>query len=212
MTQTPPGELFIKRNAGNIVPPYGAISGGEAATIEFAVGGLGVKDIVICRHLHCGAMNGLLAPEKLSDLPMVGSWPSYADSTQRIMQENYQHITDGNARLTATVEENVLVQFENLRTHPSVAAALARNQINLHAWVYKFETGQALPIRRTENSSFPSKACWLPRRTKKYEYDIRNVSCDSLAVSAAKQARGQSQASNEQWRCRFGDRCRRELN
>ena len=65
---------------------------------SFAVGGLGVKDIVICRHLHCGAMNGLLAPEKLSDLPMVGSWPSYADSTQRIMQENYQHITDGNAR------------------------------------------------------------------------------------------------------------------
>ena len=62
LTQTQPGELFILRNAGNIVPPYGAVQGGEAATIEFAVAGLGVKDIIVCGHSHCGAMKGLLAP------------------------------------------------------------------------------------------------------------------------------------------------------
>lgn len=142
LTQTEPGELFIMRNAGNIVPPYGTLTGGEAATIEFAVKALGVKDIVICGHSHCGAMKGVLDPDNLDELPAVRSWLSYADSTHRIMKENYGHISEPNARLTATVEENVLVQLENLRTHPSVAAALARRALNLHAWVYKFETGQ----------------------------------------------------------------------
>ncbi|MEO1984766.1 MAG: carbonic anhydrase [Fuerstiella sp.] len=142
LTQTEPGELFILRNAGNIVPPYGTINGGEAATIEFAVSNLGVRDIVVCGHSHCGAMRGLLSPESLDDLPAVRNWLSYADATQRIMRGNYQHISEATARLTATVEENVLVQLEHLRTHPSVAAALARKALNIHGWVYKFETGQ----------------------------------------------------------------------
>lgn len=142
LTQTEPGELFILRNAGNVVPPYGQGSGGEAATIEYAVCALKVKDIVVCGHSHCGAMNGLLHPEQLGELPAVRQWLTHAESTARIMKENYPHITEAAPRLTATVEENVLVQLENLRTHPSVAAALARDELKLHGWVYKFETGQ----------------------------------------------------------------------
>jgi carbonic anhydrase len=142
LTQTEPGELFILRNAGNIIPPYGAVKGGEAATIEYAVSVLGVKDIVLCGHSHCGAMVGLLDQPQLEKLPAVRSWLCPAESTQRIIEENYSHITDPTARLTATVEENVLVQLENLRTHPTVAAALGRDELNLHGWVYKFETGQ----------------------------------------------------------------------
>ncbi|MDA1051183.1 MAG: carbonic anhydrase [Planctomycetota bacterium] len=162
LTQTEPGELFIMRNAGNIVPPYGTVNGGEAATIEFAVGALGVKDIVICGHSHCGAMNGVLHPEKLDDLPAVRNWLSYADSTQRIMRENYAHITDANARLTATVEENVLVQLEHLRTHPSVAVALGRKEINLHAWVYKFETGQVFAYASDRGQYVPIEGALAP--------------------------------------------------
>ncbi|QGJ70715.1 Carbonic anhydrase [Planctomycetales bacterium 10988] len=142
LMQSDPGELFILRNAGNIVPPYGAVNGGEAATIEYAVSVLGITDIVICGHSHCGAMSGLLAPESLETLPSVRSWLTYADSTGRIIQENYQHLTDPSARLTATVEENVLIQLKNLQTHPSVASALSSKKLNLHGWVYKFETGQ----------------------------------------------------------------------
>jgi Carbonic anhydrase len=67
------GELFILRNAGNIVPPYSAVQGGEAATIEFAVAGLGVKDIIICGHTHCGAMKGLLEPSNPIDFPSAES-------------------------------------------------------------------------------------------------------------------------------------------
>lgn len=142
LTQTKPGELFILRTAGNIIPPYGAVSGGEAATIEYAVSALQVKDIVVCGHSHCGAMSGLLNPESVSKMPAVRAYLDHAEATRRIVEENYGHLTDAERRLTLTVEENVLVQLENLRTHPSVAAAIGRGQVKLHGWVYKFETGE----------------------------------------------------------------------
>ncbi|MEX2093135.1 MAG: carbonic anhydrase [Pirellulales bacterium] len=142
LTQTDPGEIFILRNAGNIIPPYGTHSGGEAGTIEYAVSVLRVREIVLCGHSHCGAMAGLLDPESVAELPAVRSWLGYAETTRRIIAENYKHMTDPAARLTATIEENVLVQLEHLRTHPAVATALSRQELTLHAWVYKFETGQ----------------------------------------------------------------------
>ncbi len=161
LTQTQPGELFVLRNAGNIVPPYGSMHGGEAATIEYAVGILKVRDIIICGHSHCGAMTGLLNPQTLETMSAVKDFLSYAEATRRIVIENYQHITDPAARLMVTVEENVLVQLENLRTHPSVASAMGRNEVHLHGWVYKFETGQIfsydpeqgqfLPVEMPEN-------------------------------------------------------------
>lgn len=142
LTQTEPGELFILRNAGNIVPPYGAAGGGESATIEYAVCVLGVQDIIVCGHSHCGAMASILRPESVAKLPAVRRWLGLAEATARIMKENYDHIDNPQALLMATVEENVLVQLENLRTHPSVLAALGRDELKLHGWVYKFETGQ----------------------------------------------------------------------
>ncbi|WP_442508603.1 carbonic anhydrase [Novipirellula sp. SH528] len=155
LTQTQPGELFIMRNAGNIVPPYGAVLGGEAATIEFAVSVLKVQDIIVCGHSHCGAMNGLLHPEAVDELPAVRAWLTHAEATSRIMKENYKHITEEAPRLTATVEENVLVQLENLRTHPSVAAKLARGDLKLHGWVYKFETGQVFAYDAEKGQYLP---------------------------------------------------------
>lgn len=141
LTRSRPGELFILRNAGNIVPPHGAGNGGEAATIEFAVAGLGVKDVIVCGHSHCGAMAGLLEPEKVAGLPTVASWLTHAETTQRIVRDNYPHL-DGERLLTATVEENVLVQLENLRTLPAVASRLVKGNLHLHGWVYKIETGE----------------------------------------------------------------------
>src|SRR5580693_8859613 len=108
LTRSKPGDLFILRNAGNIVPPHGAGIGGEAATIEFAVAALGVKDIIICGHSHCGAMQGLLNPEQVANLPAVSSWLTHAETTRRIMRDKYGHL-EGEQLLTATVEENVLV-------------------------------------------------------------------------------------------------------
>ncbi len=150
LTQTKPGELFIQRTAGNIVPPYGAVFGGEAATIEYAISALKVRDVIVCGHSHCGAMAGLLNPASLETMPSVKAYLDHASSTRRIVEENYQHLTDPGERLTLTVEENVLVQLENLRTHPSVAAALGRGELKLHGWVYKFESGEVFAFNPTK--------------------------------------------------------------
>ena len=154
VTQADPGTLFELQNAGNIVPPYGAEQGGSsAATVEYAVSVLKVRDIVVCGHSHCGAMTALTEPESnLDAVPAVKSWLGHAETTRRIVQENYQHLAhDKRRHVMAAVEENVLVQLENLRTHPCVAAALARKELNLHAWVYKFETGEVFAYcSRTE--------------------------------------------------------------
>jgi carbonic anhydrase len=154
LTRSQPGDLFILRNAGNIVPPHGPASGGEAATIEFAVAGLGVKDIIICGHSHCGAMKGLLEPESVASLPAVASWLAYAEPTRRIVHENYAHL-EGERLVTATVGENVLVQLENLRTLPSVAARLIRGDLHLHGWVYKIETGEVFAYDSSNGQFIP---------------------------------------------------------
>ncbi len=142
LTRSQPGDLFILRNAGNIVPPHGsAASGGEAATIEFAVVALGVKDIIICGHSHCGAMKGVLEPNTVAGLPAVAAWLAHAETTRRIVQDSYKHLNN-DQMLTAAIEENVLVQLENLRTLPAVAARLGQGNLHLHGWVYKIETGE----------------------------------------------------------------------
>lgn len=141
ITHTEPGDLFVLRNAGNIVPAYGATSGGEVATIEFAVTGLKVRDIVVCGHSHCGAMKGLLKPESLEEMPAVADWLKHAEATRRIVRSKYKQLT-GDQLLEVCTEENVLVQLENLQTHPAVAVGLSEGLLKLHAWIYDIATGE----------------------------------------------------------------------
>jgi carbonic anhydrase len=141
ITHTDPGDLFVLRNAGNIIPAYGATTGGEVATIEFAIMGLGVRDIVVCGHSHCGAMKGVLDPSAVAEMPAVADWLKNAEATRRIIRAKYSQLS-GEALLDAAIEENVLMQIENLQTHPAVAVALAEDKLKLHAWVYEIETGE----------------------------------------------------------------------
>ena len=143
LTQTNPGDLFILRNAGNIIPPYGASNGGE-----------GVKDIIVCGHSLCGAMKGLLHPEDLRDMPAVAAWLSHAEATRRTVRENYSDLEEEQL-LNVAIQENVLVQLENLRTHPAVSARLSRGQLNLHGWTYKIETGEVFSYRPDEGQFLP---------------------------------------------------------
>ena len=140
--QTDPGDLFVLRNAGNLVPTYnpGAASG-EAATIEYAIRGLGIKHIIVCGHTKCGAMSAALKPEALKDMPRVRQWLANADASAEIVITQYGHLSD-DSRWRVMAQENVLVQLENLRTHPAVAVALKNGDLQLHAWMYKMETGQ----------------------------------------------------------------------
>lgn len=144
ITQTNMGELFIIRNAGNIIPPYGATNGGTGATIEYAIHALGIEQIIVCGHSHCGAMNGLLHLNKLQeDMPLVYNWLKHAEGTRRLVKDNYKNHTDEEL-LEITVAENVLTQIENLKTYPVVHSKLYQGKLHIYGWVYHIETGEVL--------------------------------------------------------------------
>ncbi len=144
MTQTDLGDLFVIRNAGNIVPPYGAANGGEGAAVEYAIHALGIEQIVVCGHSHCGAMKGLLQLGKLEEeMPLVYDWLKHAEATRRLVKENYG---DRNKEelLEITIAENVLTQIENLKTYPVVRSRLYQGKLKIYGWVYLIETGEVL--------------------------------------------------------------------
>ena len=140
ITQTDPGELFICRNAGNIVPPHTTHTGGMTASIEFAVAALKVPHIVICGHTECGAMKGAMNPEGLDTLPHVKEWLNYSRAAVAVVDEMGADLSD-EERMKLLLEQNVVLQLQHLKTHPSVAARLAAGDLELHGWVYDIKTG-----------------------------------------------------------------------
>lgn len=151
-TQSEQGELFIVRNAGNIIPPYGATNGGEGATIEYAIHALGIEQIIVCGHTHCGAMKGLLHLNKLQeDMPLVYDWLKHAEGTRRLVKDSYTNHSD-EEMLEVAVAENVLTQIENLKTYPLVHSRLYQGKLHIYGWVYQIETGEVLaydPVTHT---------------------------------------------------------------
>ncbi len=141
LTQTNPGELFIVRNVGNIIPPHKECISGEEAAIEFAIVALGIKDIIICGHSQCGAMKGLLNTDIIREMPAVCAWLDNAQQTKQLVLSKY-HQLDEKCKLEIAVQENVLVQLEHLRTYPSVAERLEHSEISIHGWVYEIESGE----------------------------------------------------------------------
>ncbi|MCB4359062.1 carbonic anhydrase [Quatrionicoccus australiensis] len=139
LTQQDPGDLFVIRNAGNIVPSYGPEPGGVSASVEYAVAVLKVSDIVICGHSDCGAIGAIATGQCLAHLPAVAHWLRYADSAKVVIDAR-QHAT-AQARMDALVRENVIAQLANIRTHPAVALALEQGRLNLHGWVYDIASG-----------------------------------------------------------------------
>src|ERR1700689_4811294 len=131
LMQTEPGELFICRVIGNIVPRYPGKIGGVSATIEYAVGVLGVSDVIVCGHTDCGVMKGVLNPEALAPLPNVASWLRHAQPARRAAEKSNAQLA-GPEFLVALTEFNVVEQLKNLRTHPSVAARLRQGNLRLH--------------------------------------------------------------------------------
>jgi carbonic anhydrase len=143
LTQTEPGELFVLRNAGNLVPPDATLPSGEAGTIEYAVHHLRIRDIILCGHSQCGAMQGLIQPQATIDMPAVTRWLGLAGPVVERARQRAPQAT-GADLLQAVIETNVLVQMEHLQTYPAVREAAAEGRLRLHAWVYAFEQGEVL--------------------------------------------------------------------
>lgn len=150
ITQTEPGELFICRNAGNIVPPHTNHTGGMTASIEFAVAALKVPHIVVCGHTECGAMKGALDLGSLDTLPHVKEWLGYSKAAvaavDQMAPESDEH------RMQLLLEQNVKLQLQHLKTHPAVAARLAKGDLELHGWVYDIKTGDVNAFNEASNS------------------------------------------------------------
>lgn len=222
ITQTEIGELFVIRNAGNIIPPYGAANGGEGAALEYAIHALGIEQIVVCGHSHCGAMKGLLQLDKLSEeMPLVYDWLKHAEATRRLVKDNYSNHT-GEELLEITVAENVLTQLENLKTYPVVHSKLFQGKLKLYGWIYYIETGEVLaydpvshqylapqtqlgnydpqegpiPSQFTSTNIPASVACELPYQSSSDEND--SVAQEALATPwlSPEQARRIYQGSN----------------
>jgi carbonic anhydrase len=140
MTQTKPGELFIVRNAGNIIPPPAAGLGGEAASIEYAVSVLGVKDVIVCGHSDCGAMKAVMAPGSVEGLVAVPGFLAHADSTRALVLHHFPDASP-EQQMLAAIELNVLVQIEHLRLLPFVRDACDAGRLEVHAWLFDIGRG-----------------------------------------------------------------------
>ena len=154
LTGTNPGDLFICRNAGNIIPPHSTETGGMTASIEYAVAVLGVTHIIICGHTDCGAIKGALDLNAVQSLPHVKKWLSHCRSAMEIVRERHNIPSDeclGQELLNEAIEENVLQQVHHIRTHPAVAAKLATGKVKVHGWVYNIKSGRIRCCSDNEN-------------------------------------------------------------
>jgi carbonic anhydrase len=140
ITSTGPGELFIVRNVGNVVPRADLI-GGTAAAIEYAVEVLGVDHIIVCGHTRCGAIDAILDPTRMEALPFVRRWLTQTERVRQLIADRYGDLPHASQRMAA-VEENVLVQLENLRDYAFVQKRLDEGKLHLSGWVFDVETGR----------------------------------------------------------------------
>lgn len=140
ITQSGPGEIFVSRNIGNLIPAYGEVLGGVSSILEYAAAGLQVSQIVVCGHNDCGAMIGLLHPEKVEHLPIVKSWLRNGEAALSVVRSR-KTATDEHSLLDELVEENVILQMQHVRTHPSVAGRLAQGALALSGWIYDIGHG-----------------------------------------------------------------------
>ncbi|WP_454784204.1 carbonic anhydrase [Legionella sp. WA2024007413] len=145
LTQAKPGDLFVIRNVGNIIPPP-HVPSSEAAGLMFALSELhSITDIIICGHSHCGAMKGLLTPGLNERLPEVASWLSHSHSVLKQMNDsNDFHSEDFNLKVLQATKLNILTQMEHLKSYPLIAEKLKNKELTLHGWFYEFETGEVL--------------------------------------------------------------------
>jgi carbonic anhydrase len=171
ITQSAPGDLFVTRNVGNVVPPYGQMMGGVSTAIEYAVLALGVQHIIVCGHSDCGAMKAVLAPETLERMPTVKAWLRHSEVALRVVEENCG--CGGHDTLGILTEENVVAQLNHLCTHPSVAAKVASAQLFIHGWVYDIESSAIRAYDAESGRFLPLDGDVVPMATPKARYQAQ---------------------------------------
>lgn len=140
---TEPGDLFVFRNIGNLIPPCGAdgvcaSDQSEAAAIEFALMQLNVSDIIICGHSECGAMHALLSGRENVSAPNLRDWLRHGDRSLGKLKEQSSSLKPHNH----LSQLNVLEQLENLRSYPEVKKRISEGTLRLHGWWFELQNAE----------------------------------------------------------------------
>ena len=137
LTQTKPGELFIMRNVGNMIPPFSQRElPASGAGVDYAVGVLKVSDVVICGHSRCGAIGALRHPENVpAHLASLRAWLSEA-SSRKLCRDSPAHVHDDDV-----ARANAVIQVENVRSYAIVREREAQGELQLHAWFFDIASG-----------------------------------------------------------------------
>jgi carbonic anhydrase len=154
LVQAEPGDLFIIRNAGNIIPPAGSSYGGTTASLEYAIVALGIRDVIVCGHSNCGAMKGVLRPEKLGGMPAVRQWVSYAEEARKAVATANPAATDDEL-VDLLVDYNVINQVRNILTFPFVRPLVEKGELELYGWVYDIASGHVKGLDATGRRFVP---------------------------------------------------------
>jgi carbonic anhydrase len=151
---TGPGDLFIARNAGNVIPLMSQGADGCAATIEYAVDVLKVKDAIVCGHSDCGAMKAALDQKALASLPKAERWLHHVQAAFAYRQPINPADGEG-AELASLIRGNVIAQLMNLHAQPSVAKAVDEGRLRVHGWYYDILSGRIEEYSEQERTFVP---------------------------------------------------------
>ncbi len=151
---TEPGDLFVVRNVGNLIPPYEEANGGphfgsEAAAIQFALAALPITEIIVCGHSECGAIGALAQGRTPENTPALGCWLRHGERSLRKLE--------GGAELGSHLERhnqlsqiNVLEQLEHLKTYPIVRERLEARKLRLHGWYFDIKGAEVYEFEPSE--------------------------------------------------------------
>lgn len=145
ITNTDPGDMFILRNVGNMVPPFSPSNHyhATAAGIEYAVSFLNISDIIVCGHSHCGAIKGLYENMDTEDKSTVHvrKWLELG-----VRAKDYVSMINPNASMETKLEQtekiSIVFQLLNLLTYPDVERRVNEGALSLRGWYYKIQSGE----------------------------------------------------------------------
>jgi len=151
--QTEPGDMFLCRAVGNIIPPYGTMAGGVSSTVEYAVEVLHVRHVIVCGHSDCGAIKAMIDRTALERLPLTAKWLGFVESAWRHLDPATPN--DPKSLHTGLIHANIIAQYENLKTHPHIARGIQEKTLQVHGWYYDILTGAIEAWQETERKFIP---------------------------------------------------------
>jgi carbonic anhydrase len=151
---TEPGDLFVIRNVGNLIPPYsegnsGPHFGSEAAAIQFALASLPITEIVVCGHSECGAIGALARGHTPNDTPALSCWLRHGQSSLRKLEAGTA-LGKYLERHNQLSQINVLEQLEHLKTYPLVQERIASRKLRLHGWYFDIKGAEVYAYEPSE--------------------------------------------------------------